>query len=618
MMKVRQWIIAIVLFLLLGAAVVGLVLTRPLPPPSDETTAAAAAGEDKTGRKPATAASLVDQRPLQTARRMTALAAAPEEQALAHEAEKTGDHEVDLTFFDALRTAQQNPPPLSAAAKKIAERKAKADQTVKDDQASIALLTAKLAAAPDSKKDNLQDQVDVAKAQLDLDQDELDDASEDLEQAGGDPQAKIKRLQAEHEEGDHNQSVVPGSAVSPYEQNYQAFTLLNVFQAWQALRAKTALLQAARDEAAAKQVSLTRRRDDLMARVEKDKAAREAAQEQARGFATAKTTTGDGSRAAATAAVEALKQYTLDQKNLADRGRRIQDEQELTDIYGNWIALVATRQRTALHHVIEGLLWILLVLLAVYFANRFIEHLFTGMASENKRIDTLRAVVKFASQAVGAVVILFIIFGMPTQATTVLGLAGAGLTVAMKDFIVAFFGWFVLMGRNGIRVGDWVEINGVGGEVVEVGLLKTVLLETGNWTDSSHPTGRRVSFVNSFAIEGHFFNFTTSGQWMWDELQVQIPAGQDPYPIIDGIQKLVEKETEANASKAEAEWREATSKYRVQAISAVPGINVVPTAVGIEVHVRYITRANERHETRKRLYEAVVEMMHGKREAVKA
>ena len=66
-----------------------------------------------------------------------------------------------------------------------------------------------------------------------------------------------------------------------------------------------------------------------------------------------------------------------------------------------------------------------------------------------------------------------------------------------------------------------------------------------------------------------------------------------------------------------AEWREATTRYRVQAISAVPGINVVPTAAGIEVHVRYITRANERHESRKRMYEAVVEMMHGKREAVK-
>jgi len=175
-----------------------------------------------------------------------------------------------------------------------------------------------------------------------------------------------------------------------------------------------------------------------------------------------------------------------------------------------------------------------------------------------------------------------------------------------------FFGWFLLMGRNGIRVGDWVEINGVGGEVIEIGLLKTVLLETGNWADAGHPTGRRVSFVNSFAIEGHYFNFSTSGQWMWDELQLTIPADQDPYAIVDGLQKLVAKDTEANAKKAEQEWQHTTSRYHVQAFSAEPAINVRPSGSGVEVRVRYITRAYERHETRKRLYEEVVAMMRGK------
>ncbi len=615
-MKVRHWITAIVLLLLMGAAIGGLLWTRELPEPSDEATATPT--KKALGKKAAAAQRpLVDQRPLQTAQRMAATAATPEEQALAHEAEKTGDHEVDLAFFDAIRSAQQNPPPLSAEAKQIAARKIKAEQTVKDDQENVALLTRKLAAAPEAQKDNLQDQLDVAKAQTDLDQDELDDATEDLDQAGGDPQSKIKRLQAEHEAGEHSGTVTVGSAVNPHEQDYQSHTLLSVFRAWRALREKKALLEQARAETAEKQKYLTQRHDELEAQVEKDKESRDAAKQQAKGFSKGNAgASRDDSKAAAKAALDALKQYTIDQKNLADRGRRLQDEQDLSEIYANWIALVETRERSALHHMIEALLWILLVIFAVYLAARLIEHLFTGMSAENKRIDTLRAVVKFAVQALGALVILFIVLGMPTQTTTVLGLAGAGLTVAMKDFIVAFFGWFVLMGRNGIRVGDWVEINGVGGEVVEVGLLKTVLLETGNWTDSSHPTGRRVSFVNSFAIEGHFFNFTTSGQWMWDELQVLIPASQDPYPVIDGIQKLVEAETKANAGKAEAEWQQTTTRYRAKTLSATPGINVVPTGSGIEVHVRYITRAYERHDARKRLYDAVVQLMHGKREAV--
>ncbi len=617
-MKIRQWITAIVLLLLVAAAIVGMVWTRALPAASEEM--GATPGKKLPGpATPVVQRPIVDQRPLQTARRMAEIAGTPEEQLLAHEAEKVGDHEVDLSFFDALRMAEENPPPLSPEAREISDRKKKAELALKEDQEGVTLLTRKLAAAPDAQKENLQDQIDVAKAQMDLDQDEVDDATEDLEQAGGDPQSKIKRLQAEHEAGDHAAGAPVGSAANPHEQDYQAHTLLSVFRAWQALRQKTTLLRKALEESRAKQLRLNQRHEALTAQVAKEKENREAAKQQAKGFAQSnKAASRDESRASAMSALDALKQYTRDQKNLADLGKRLQDELELTDTYNNWIALVETRERAALHNLTESLLWILLVLLAVYFADRLIERLFTGVTAENKRIDTLRAVVKFAAQAVGAIAILFIVFGMPTQTTTVLGLAGAGLTVAMKDFIVAFFGWFVLMGRNGIRVGDWVEINGVAGEVIEVGLLKTILLETGSWSDAGHPTGRRVSFVNSFAIEGHFFNFTTSGQWMWDELQVLIPPAQDPYPIIDGIQKLVEKETEANAGKAEAEWRETTSRYRVKTISAAPGINVVPTAAGIEVHVRYITRAYERHEARKRMYEAVVEMMHGRRDAVKA
>ena len=616
-MKVRHWFTAIVMLLLVAAAIMGMLWTRELPAANEETPANA--GKKLFARKPPAAQyPLVDQRPLLTAQRMAALAATPDEQLLAHEAEKVGDHEVDLAFFDALRTAEENPPPLSPEAKVLSDRKNKAELALKEDQEGIALLTRKLAAAPESQKDNLQDQVDVAKAQMDLDQDELDDATEDLEQAGGDPQSKIKRLKAEHDASDHSPAAALGSAADPHEQDYQTHTLLSVFRAWRALREKKALLLDAREETAAKQQYLTKKHDELAAQVEKDKESREAAKQQAKGFSKAsKAATRDESKAAAKSALDALKQYTRDQKNLADRGRRLQDEQELYDVYTSWIALVETRERAALHHLIESILWILLVLLAVYLANRLIEHLFIGMTAENKRIDTLRAVVKFAAQAVGAIVIAFLVFGLPNQTTTVLGLAGAGLTVAMKDFIVAFFGWFVLMGRNGIRVGDWVEINGVAGEVIEVGLLKTILLETGNWTDAGHPTGRRVSFVNSFAIEGHFFNFTTSGQWMWDELQLTIPNDQDPYTVIDGLQQLVAKETAENARKAEEEWSHTTARYRVQSISAAPAVNVRPSGSGVEVSVRYITRAYERHDTRKRVYAAVLELLHGKREAVK-
>jgi small-conductance mechanosensitive channel len=166
------------------------------------------------------------------------------------------------------------------------------------------------------------------------------------------------------------------------------------------------------------------------------------------------------------------------------------------------------------------------------------------------------------------------------------------------------------MGRHGIHVGDWVEINGVRGEVIEISLLRTVLLETGNWTDSGQPTGRQVAFLNQYAVDGYYFNFSTSGQWLWDELQVLIPGGRNPYPFIEQIRAIVDKETEPNRHLADLEWQRVSRRYGVRSFTAQPTVNLKPTDAGVVVIIRYVTRAEDRSEVRFRLSRAVVKLLH--------
>jgi small-conductance mechanosensitive channel len=314
----------------------------------------------------------------------------------------------------------------------------------------------------------------------------------------------------------------------------------------------------------------------------------------------------------ADAALSSVRSLSAAQKRIARFDSRIRDEQDLANVYGQWSALVAARRRSVLHGLLVSLTWILLIALAVFVFNRSTERFYGRLAPDQKRLLTLHSVIRISARAAGVVLILLVVFGPPGQMATVLALAGAGLTVALKDFIVGFFGWFVLMGKNGMRHGDWVEINGVSGEVVEIGLFHTVVLETGNWNNSGHPTGRRVTFVNSYAIEGHYFNFSTSGQWLWDELQIAIPADQDPDPIVNEIQKIVAKETEANARLAEQEWARQGNIQGTGTFSAGPAISVRPANLGFEILVRYVTRASERHQQRSRLYYDMVELLRGK------
>jgi small-conductance mechanosensitive channel len=244
--------------------------------------------------------------------------------------------------------------------------------------------------------------------------------------------------------------------------------------------------------------------------------------------------------------------------------------------------------------------------LLLLFVDQWLERIVSRMKIDRRQVETLRSVARVFLQIFGIVIVLFVLIGMPTQLGTMLGIVGAGLTVALKDFIVAFLGWLVLMGKNGMRLGDWVEINGVSGEVIELGMFHTVLLETGNWTDAGHPTGRRVTFTNSFAISGHYFNFSTSGQWLWDELLVLVPYERDPSPIADTLYKEVVDATTDSSKQAEQEWKSSAPTRRGAHISGTPGLSIRPAVGGVEVAVRYVTRASDRYNIRARLYKTAV------------
>jgi len=252
---------------------------------------------------------------------------------------------------------------------------------------------------------------------------------------------------------------------------------------------------------------------------------------------------------------------------------------------------------------------VLVILLVLLFIDQSLERLAGRMKLDRRQIETLRSVARVALQIIGVLIILLVLIGMPTQLGTMLGIVGAGLTVALKDFIVAFLGWLVLMGKNGMRLGDWVEINGVSGEVIELGMFHTVLLETGNWTDAGHPTGRRVTFTNSFAISGHYFNFSTSGQWLWDEVLVLVPYERDPSPIADTLYKEVVNATTDSSKQAEQEWKITAQTRRSVQISGTPGLSIRPALGGVEVAVRYVTRASDRFNIRARLYKTAVSIL---------
>jgi small-conductance mechanosensitive channel len=607
-MKNSQKAIAAALLALLGATIAGVFLTRSGANPPGASGAALPAGSS----------ALVDQRPMETAQRLARLAGTPEEQDFARAALLTADREVDLAFASALRNAAAHPAPLTPETRELSARVKELQGRVKADKDEATRLKELGAKASGDAKDRLQEQQDLMEAQVESDQDELDDVREDLIRAGGDVQATIQRILDAHEalqlhQGGGSSIALPPASPGQANEQTQSQSAIAQLRAWSELHAKQNELTRALEEVKTEAAELSHRHEALELEVKAEKSGKTASGKPASGAggsssspAAADNTTPAGERLAS------LRHLSDAQKDMSGLDKRMEYMQDLETIYGDWGALVKGRKRGFLHGLLLSAFWILLIGLCTLLADPLLERLFARLAPQKRGGHALQTVSRLITVAIAVVLVLCVVFGSPSQLATVLGLAGAGLTIALKDFIVGFFGWFVLIGKNGIRLGDWVEINGIGGEVLEVGLLRTVLLETGNWSDAGHPTGRKVSFVNSFAIEGHYFNFSTTGQWLWDELEILIPEGADPFPVAEAIQKIVEEDTAANTKLAEEEWQRVVPGQTQRSFSAKPAMSVRPLNLGVNVVVRYITRAQERHEVRARLYRAIIALLRQK------
>jgi hypothetical protein len=580
-MRFRKYTAVAVLSVLLLAAVYGIFLTRPNPPAVTRPAARRAA---QTGPL------VVDESSLETVQALLRLPTSPEERASAQSALRLADKASDLAFAQAVWRMAARPAAATAEARQVDARLQEALKTLAADKATVERLTAEVAKAKVTDTPRLRDQLELAKAMATLDQDEVDDAQQDLLSAGGNPQSGFDEMIRQHDAAsqasDTLRVAIAPIAIKP--------GLLSQLSAWQALRDKRSALTHAEFAADSTAKALRQRHDSIQAR-----AARRVQAADVSGLTHDSTT----------ALLAEARRQSLREKALGTLDRRVDNQQELAGAFATWTTIVQRQEVAAVHRILRSIATLLLIVLVGVLALQWAERTASSLSMDRRRVHTLRMVGRVALQVLGVLLLLLVIFGPPSNLGTFLGLAGAGLTVALKDFIVGFIGWFVLMGRDGIRPGDLVEINGVTGEVVELGIFQTVLLETGDWAGSSHPTGRRATFNNSFAIEGHYFNFSTTGQWLWDEVQIVVPESRDPYPISESLRAEVEAATAESAQQAEVEWKGSRRAPQFATLTAAPAVNLRPIPGGAEITVRYVTRLGERAALRARLYRSAMDLL---------
>src|SRR5699024_7083734 len=155
------------------------------------------------------------------------------------------------------------------------------------------------------------------------------------------------------------------------------------------------------------------------------------------------------------------------------------------------------------------------------------------------------------------------------------GVAGAGIAFALQEVIVSFAGWIAIMFGVFYKTGDRVQLGGIKGDVMDIGVLRTTIMEIGQWVDGDLYNGRIVLIANSFVFKEPVFNYSGDFPFLWDELKIPIQYGSN-YDLVKEILEQAGKDIAGDlSSKSREKWLTLQSKYRLEDAQTEPMVSLI-------------------------------------------
>ena len=188
-----------------------------------------------------------------------------------------------------------------------------------------------------------------------------------------------------------------------------------------------------------------------------------------------------------------------------------------------------------------------------------------------------------------------------------LGVAGAGIAFALQEVIGSIAGWAAISFANFYETGDRIQLGGIKGDVIDIGVLRTTLMELGEWVKSDLHTGRIVRIANSFVFKEPVFNYSGDFPFLWDEITVPVTYASDHRLAREILEKIIHTVIEEYSAYAKRAWKDVVKKYMVEEAMIDPVVTLVCTDNWIEFTVRYITDYKLRRATKNRLFGLILD-----------
>ena len=213
---------------------------------------------------------------------------------------------------------------------------------------------------------------------------------------------------------------------------------------------------------------------------------------------------------------------------------------------------------------------------------------------DKKARYSIRKAARLTWNVLLVVVLLWIWVPNPQALVVAYGVVAAGIAFALQDVIKNFAGGFIIFLGSQYRVGDRVEIKGVCGDVIDIGLFSTRLLEIQGWVAADQATGRIVTVPNGVVLNNPVHNYTHQHEFIWDELAVVVTAESDWSEAMRLLVDIATEHTKEYAGVAEKSLGNLQQQYYIDGRETHPRVFIANHDHGYQLVVRYVVDARAR------------------------
>jgi small-conductance mechanosensitive channel len=218
-----------------------------------------------------------------------------------------------------------------------------------------------------------------------------------------------------------------------------------------------------------------------------------------------------------------------------------------------------------------------------------------------------RKAVTFLGYGLSILLVLSVFSDRLGQMTVAFGVAGAGIAFALQEVIASVAGWMAVSMGGFYRTGDRVQLGGIKGDVIDIGMLRTTVMETGAWVAGDLYNGRVVRVANSFVFKEPVYNYSGDFPFLWDEIRVPIKYGGDWRSAKEMLERVTREVVADYPARAAEHWNAMLRQYRLEEATVEPVVTLEATDNWMEFTIRYVVDYKRRRTTRHLLFTRILE-----------